>query len=194
MNVAQITLFFLMVLGQAHATIVRINDLDHMVENSDIIAHVVVGDKSEKVDKDGRPIELSTLEVLEGLKGVKTGQLITLYQLGGSGQQGAFHIAGQSSFRLGEEIVLFGMKYKDMFVTYGVGLGKFRVVRDGEKTKVVEDIADLMAIKRENGKTEIGAPIPRKYPSVEDFKAAIYDALNPKWHLVRTGPKAVKIK
>lgn len=194
MKVAQIVLVWLLLLSQASATIVRIDDLDHMVQKSDIVAHVVVGDKSEKVDKDGRPVEFSTLEVIEGLKGVKTGQLITLYQVGGSNHGNALHIVGQSKFRLGEELVLFAMRYKDMFVTYGVGLGKFRVLRDGEKAKVVEDISDLMAIKSEKGKTEIGAPVPRTYPTLEDFESAIYDALNPRWRVVRTGPKAVRLK
>jgi hypothetical protein len=125
--------FSLFLCFSAHVTVVQIDVLPDMAANADVIAHVVVGEKVSKTDKMGRSVQLSTVEVIQGIKGVKTGQLLTIYQVDG--------IVGQSQYAFGEEFVLFGMKYKDMVVSYGVGLGKFKVLRTQKSAAVVEPIS-----------------------------------------------------
>ncbi len=168
---ASIAILFLCLSGGVHATIVRIDALPRMSHNADIIAHVLVGDKEIRKEPNGRAVELSRLEVVDGLKGAKSGDILTVFQVAG--------VIGQSHFRFGEELVLFGMKHRDMVVGYGVGLGKFRVLREGNKIAVVEDLQNVIAL---------GSNLKaRSYPSLSLFKSTIEESLKAPWQVVPVG-------
>ena len=194
MRVSRTVFVSLLFIGQAKATIVRIDAIDQMTHNSEIIAHVVVGEQTQKTGEDGRTIEFTSVEILEGLKGVKTGEVATIYQLGDAGLSDGVRIAGQSKFRLGEELVLFGMKYDDMIVPYAVGLGKFRVLRNTSTTKIVEEIKDLVAVTMSENKIVLQAPTPRMYPTLDQFKSTIRKAIDRPLYALPVGPKAVRKK
>lgn len=172
---------------QLDATIVRIDDISKMAENSDVVAHIVVGEQIERFDAFGRLGVYSSVEVIQGIKGLKTGQVTTVFQ--GSG------VMGQSRFERGEELVLFGMKYDDdTIVTYGVGLGKFKVFRDRRDTKVVEDFHDVLTLAPGPKGLRFTRPIPRKYPSLTTFVSSIEEAIHAPLRVIRTGPKSVRVR
>lgn len=166
----------LFLFGSAKATVVRIEPLTQMVENADVIAYVVVGDKSTRTDASGRTIQLSSVEVIKGIKGARTGEVLTIYQVAG--------IVGQSRVEFGEEMVLFGMRFGELVVSYGVGLGKFRILRDGHQTPVLEDLHDVV--------TPFGEPKARRYSSVGTFMDSIEQALVAPWRVVHVGPRGRK--
>lgn len=181
-------LFLFAISNQAFGTIVKIDKLPQMAEDSEIIAHIVIGEQTQNLDEEMRPVLLSTAEVLKGIKGVQTGELLTIYQVF-PGQ-----ISGQSHFELGEELVLFGMKYNGMVISYGVGLGKFGVLRARNQTKVVEDLHDLVAVRNDLRGTHFAAPIARRFKSLEEFFSQIADAINTPYMIVPVGPKGVKAR
>ena len=72
------------------------------------------------------------------------------------------------------------MNYKDMLLTYGVGLGKFLVQRDDDGNRIVEDIGGLVvAHKGRDGALRMQDPTPRSYPSLATMKALVLRALGP---------------
>lgn len=174
-------LFFFLFGAVAHSTIVRIDSLQEMAQNADIIAHVVVGDKSSSLDREGRVIELSTVQVLQGIKGTQTGHFLTLYQVAG--------IIGQSQFPFGEEMVIFGMRHGDKVVSYGVGLGKFKVLRGQNRASVVEEFRDLLT---PNPDLMLSEPVGRRYSSLPNFVEQIQSSMNAPFRVVPTGVKALR--
>lgn len=170
--------FMLVISLSARATIVYMDDLPAMVHKSDVIIHAAVADQSVKLDKNGRILTLTTLEVLDGLKGAKTGELILLYQVGGEIDGRVERVVGAQRYQFGEELVLFGVRLRDMIVSYGVGVGKFKVLRSSDGVKVVEDIHDLVAVKKgSSGIIDTYEPTPREFPSLNLFKTQIREQL-----------------
>ena len=172
------------------ATVVYIDDLQTMTRQSDVVIHAVVADQTVKEDGDGRILTISTLEILYGLKGAKTGELITLYQVGGELGGRVLKVLGAQNYTFGEEVVLFGVRLGDMIVSYSVGLGKFKVLRDDNQIRVVEDLNDLVEAKpTSTGELTFDEPHPRKYPSLDGFKAAIRESI-----AVPNGPQPLRTK
>ncbi len=174
----------------AEATLVVIEDIATMTKKSDLIIHAKVIDQSVKKDQSNRIVTMTTLKVLDGMKGSKKGDIKTIYQVGGELGGRVLRIAGAHQYSLGEELVLFGLLYGDLVVSYGVGLGKFRILRDKQGTRVVEDLHDLVAVKfDDNEKFVFEEPTPRKFPSLDEFKNAIDSALYaPKFQIIHMKP------
>ncbi len=172
-------LIFMLGLAQsASATVVFIDNIEKMTKQSDVVIHAAVADQSVKEDAEGRITTLTTLEILDGIKGARTGDLITLYQVGGALNGRVMRVSGAQHYHFGEELVLFGVKLDNMIVSYGVGLGKFKVLRGTDGTKVVEDLNDLVEAKPgTSGNTILQEPKPRQFASLDAFKGAIRDAI-----------------
>jgi len=182
-NLFKILWVFLFVLP-LKATVVQIDDLTDMAETADVIAQILVNNSELSFEPDGRLVTLSQADVLQGLKGVQTGEKITIRSVEG--------VVGQSQYRPGEEAVFFGMRFGDKVVSYGVGLGKFRLIRQKDSSAVVEDFRELLTVKKEMGALYVTEPTARFYPSLENFVTKIEDALDAPWRLVPTGPKPQK--
>jgi len=154
----------------AWATVVIQPSLEEMTARSSVIIHAVVEDQSVTYGEGNkRIVTLSRLRVTEGIKGAKTGDAVTLYQVGGEKDGKHMRIVGVNDFSVGEEVVLFGATFVatdtirflqaerkadvpaatlnpngGWMVTYGVGLGKFQVKRDGTSVNAVEQLGDVV--------------------------------------------------
>lgn len=173
--------YFLMVLLGAlgsQASIVSIDDVPTMAKQSDVVFHGVAKQQSSERGPDGRVITLTQFEVLDGLKGTKTGRIITLYQVGGSLPGVSYYVSGAQHYHVGEEVVLFGLSLDDMVVSYGVGVGKFDVLREKKRISIKEDLHDLLQlIRKADGEFELIPAKPRVFPSLDGFKKTIRQSL-----------------
>lgn len=170
--------FFLPLLwnGQAQATIVVVDPLDVMTQKSEVVVHAVVYAQEVKTDSRGRIITLTLVEVLDGMKGASKGEQLIIYQVGGSLNGISQWIAGNHRFAAGEEFLLFGVRYENMIVSYGVGIGKFKVIRDETGVLVVEDVNDVVAAYRQQGgPMKMEPATPRVFTALDDFKELVRD-------------------
>ena len=159
----------------ALATVVVIHPLDEMTARSDVVVHARVGAQQVVRDK-GRLITLTEIEVIEGFKGARAGDILTIYQVGGDLDGEHQWISGMQRYMPGEEMVLFAVRFGDKIVSYGVGVGKFKIERDADGTRVVEDIHDVVAYTRDpDGAPSMQQPRPRERPSLDGFKTEIRD-------------------
>ena len=186
-----VTLGAWLVAGSASATVVVQPSLERMASRAQVIVRAVVEDQSVTTgEARGRVLTLSRLKVLEGLKGAKTGETLTLYQVGGRQGKRVAQVIGASGFRVGEEVVLFGAKFLAQdtvkflqgarqggspwatlhptggyVVTYGIGLGKFTVDRTGSVPMAREELGDV-AVLVPSGKGSLvpGPLVSREQP------------------------------
>ncbi len=158
----------------AQATVVVMHDLDQMTQRADVIVHARVFE-THTVKEDGRIITLTTVEVIDGLKGARTGDILTIAHLGGEYQGERLVIVGNHKFEADEEMVFFGVNHtNNRVIAYGVGVGKFSVERDADGTKVVEQLGDIVAAEKSpDGRVNINRPRARRYESVDAFKQRI---------------------
>lgn len=161
----------LLVAGGAGATVVVQPSLERMTARAELVAHVRVEHQRFAQGEEGRPLTLTRLRVLDAVKGVRNGQSVTLYQVGGKAGERTGGILGSSHFRVGEEVVLFGARFLatntvkflqaarrgqvplatlypsgGFVVPYGIGLGKFTVDRSGAVPVAVEELGDVSAL------------------------------------------------
>lgn len=162
---------------EAQATIVTMHTIEEMTQKADVVVHARVVD--QKVEKDNARIVTRTqIEVIDGLKGATKGDVLTIYQVGGTYEGKTQRIIGTHTHQMNEEMILFAMKYRDGLISYGVGVGKFLVERIDGSARIVEDIQDVSILKRgKNGRNELAEPTPRENPSVEGFKKQLTDFL-----------------
>ena len=150
------------------ATVVRVPGLDEMVKLSDVVVHAVVKDQ-RVVTQGGRQATLTSLEVIEGVKGRHAGDIVTVFQNGALVDGKGSWIAGQHQFRFGDELVLFGVKYgREHVVSLGVGVGVFAVSRKNGESTIVEQLGDV-AVVAQDGRSTLHAPQPRSNSSLEAF-------------------------
>lgn len=133
----------------ADATVVVLHSLEEMSRRSDVVMHARVGDV-RVMEREGRVATVVDLEVLDGWKGIKAGEVVQLFQLGGVLGQRREHIVGQHQWQVGEEVVLFAMRYQDGLISYGVGVGKRLVDRSSGSPTVVEVFGDVAAMERDD--------------------------------------------
>jgi hypothetical protein len=56
-------------------------------------------------------------------------------------------VSGALKFREGEEFILFGVRFRDMIVSYGMGLGKFMVTKHSGDTFVIPEFGDVHRVE-----------------------------------------------
>jgi hypothetical protein len=158
----------------AAATVVVMHSLEEMTQRSDVIVHArVAAQRVERKEQLGI-ITLTDIEVIDGIKGAKPGDVLTIYQVGGSLDGEHAWIAGAHKHRIGEEMVFFAVRHGTQIVSYGVGLGKFLVEHDGKVPGVREDIGDIAVMERgPDGELRYTSPEPRTAPSLDAFKERI---------------------
>jgi hypothetical protein len=166
------------VAAPARATVVVIPTLEEMTLTSDVVARITVGDA--RVVKDhGRLLTLTSVEVKDGIKGAKTGDVLTMWQIGGSLDGRESWIVGAHHFVKGEELVLFAMNGKSdqvkpgdrVVYPYGIGVGLFEVKPDMPGAPVNELLGDVAAVEMgADGKPHAITPQLRHYDSFDAFK------------------------
>lgn len=153
----------------AHASntlIVKLTDLNTMAKRSDIVIHGYVGDQNVVIDGMGRLITLTDVEVIDGFYGAKTGEVITMYQVGGQKNGVVMPMLGGHQYTVGQEVILFGLKLDNTYVSYGAGQGKLDVVMKRGQETVIEDLGNVSALTRDgNGKTQATHPMPLEFSS-----------------------------
>ena len=171
-------------LSAARATVVVVPSLEELTHRSDVVIQAVVREVSTSLDERGRLITTNSLEVVDGLRGAKSGDVVDVQQLGGAYGERRAWIAGNHRFTVGEEVVFFGVRLpKDpaVVVPYGIGFGIFRVIDDVDGRHAVEVGSDGV-VQVVPATTEAGAPTtapvtPRHFESLDAFKANLRSIL-----------------
>ena len=156
------------------AVIVKLSDLQTMAQKSDIVFHGYVGEQRVSYDKMGRIVTYTDLEVIDGLYGSKPGQVITVYQVGGEHNGVVMPLLGGHVYRLGQEVILFGLILKNSYVSFGAGQGKLDISPGLGEEEVKEDLGDVSTLGPSvGGSLGIAAPEPLTYSSTTLLKDEI---------------------
>lgn len=163
----------------ALATVVQVPTLAEMTWRSDVIVHAWVVDQQVLEQKKGRIVTRTVLEVEDGLAGANDKDLVVVEQLGGELGAHRAWIAGAHKFKVGDEVVFFGVRIDNVVgepvvVPYGIGFGIFDVLEDVDGKHAVErggDVANL--VRTPDGKSHMEAVKPRHYRSVDDLKREV---------------------
>jgi hypothetical protein len=131
------------------ASVVMQVSLEQMTTESDVVVYARVGEQRVTWDEDhARILTLTTIEVIDAIKGAHKGDLLTIYQVGGTLDGITYRIAGALQFAPGEELVFFAQRFKDKIVSYGMGLGKYAVVKRDGRPWVEPNFGDVTFVKR----------------------------------------------
>ncbi len=142
-------LLTLLLSKQAQATRVVSIPLEQMTQESDVVVYARVGTQQVRWDEThSRILTLTTIEVIDAVKGAHKGDVLTIYQVGGSLDNVTYKITGALRFVPGEQMIFFAERYKDMIVSYGMGLGKYRVVDAGGHKDVIPEYGDVAFVQR----------------------------------------------
>ena len=159
---------FLLFAHASNPLIVKLTDLNTMARQSDIVAHGYVGEQNVVNDEMGRLITLTEIEIIDGIYGAKTGEIITVYQVGGYKKGVVMPLLGGHRYQIGQEVILFGLRLGNTYVSYGAGQGKLDVVSNRGQELVVEDLGDIGAIHNgPTGRPEVVSPTPLEFSSKE---------------------------
>ncbi len=144
----------------------------HVVVHAQVVSQDIRWERQTKGDR-GRILTLTRLRVIQWIKGnsgqPSSGQELTIYQVGGDLDGFHLHIPGALNFQKGEEMVFFGMKHRDMLVSYGMGLGKYLVKQVDGRSMVSAAYGDVSFVERSaKGVRSIETPQP-KARTLKDF-------------------------
>jgi len=132
----------------AQATMVVAVPQQRMTREAEVIVHARVGDQRVTWDeKRVRVLTITTIEVIEAVKGARKGDVLEIYQVGGTLDGVTFKIAGALEFKPGQEMILFAMRYEQRLVSYGMGLGKYRVEGPAGAQTVVPEYGNVAFVK-----------------------------------------------
>jgi hypothetical protein len=145
----------------SNTLIVRLSDLHTMARRSDIVVHGYVGEKRVVTDDLNRPITLTDIEVIDGFYGAKTGEIITVYQVGGSKNGVIMPLLGGHHYQLNQEVILFGLQLDNAYVSYGAGQGKLDVLAKDGHEFILEDLGDVSTVI--DGQRKTIKPIPLEF-------------------------------
>jgi hypothetical protein len=145
---------------------------------SDVIVQGYIGNKRVEFDRMGRLITLTEVEVIDGIHGAKTGEVITIYQVGGEKNGLVMPIIGGHRYEFGNEVLFFGVdldkKNDRKFVSVGVGHGKFDIQNKERERSVLEDLGNIGVIEKiSNNPTRVVAPLPLNFSSLKVLKQEI---------------------
>lgn len=133
----------------AAATTVLDVPMAQMARESHVIVRARVEAQDVRWDKRReRILTFTRLSVLEAVKGAKPGEQLTVYQVGGELDGKVMRIPGAVELTPGEEIVFFAVRHKDWIVSYGMGLGKYRVFSRDGKLHVAPAYGDVSFMER----------------------------------------------
>lgn len=165
--------FVFLMATTSHALLVKLSDMHTMAKRSDLVIHGYVGDQRVETDNLKRLVTLTDVEVIDGLHGAKTGEVITVYQVGGQKNGIVMPLVGGQRYDVGQEIFFFGLKLENAFVSYGAGQGKLDVIHEGGEDLVVEDLGDVEFVNESMGKNVVTHPMPLSFSNSDFFKEEV---------------------
>ena len=163
----------------AFATVVQVPTLAEMTWRSDVVIHAFVVDQQVVEQKKGRIVTRTVLDVVDGVAGANEKDLVVVEQLGGALGDRKAWIAGAHRFKVGDEVVFFGVRIDNVVgeavvVPYGIGFGIFDVLDDVDGKHAVERGGDVVNLVRDpDGKSHMEAVKSRHYTSVDDLKREV---------------------
>ncbi len=134
---------FATMIGLLSATSVRTVNLDEMVGYADRVFLGRCIGVQEAESQMGFPVVAYTFEVLEGIKGIRTGERVQVRQVA-SGKTGMPGIPGMPSYRQGQKLVLFlhGDSQLGLTSPVGFGQGVFELLQEPDGLKVVNGLGN----------------------------------------------------
>ena len=150
--------------GTGLASMVLYTPLPDMAKKSDLIVHAEVTGQKIARDESGRIKTLTNLRVIEAIRGATNNEQLLLSQVGGVLDGEIAKVLGTSEFTLGEEVVLFGARLPDRVVMFAIGVGKYKVFKEGGKKYAMVDLSgDVHFVKPSimGGVEPVKHPIPR---------------------------------
>ncbi len=162
----------------AAATTVVYLDVDDLTERSNAVVRARVLERESRWDDEGRGIyTFTTVEVLSTLKGGGDETLV-IRQLGGEVDGVGSLVAGDASFQVGEEVVVFLRRNPEDAVFHLVGLsqGKFSIDREGDQPLALRNLSDLSVGRFEDGKW-VSVHGETSSIGLEELERAIADAV-----------------
>lgn len=171
MGLKQFLVLQLVISLDASAIVVKLSDLHTMAKRSDIVVHGVVGEQTTATDELSRPVTLTEVEVVDSFLGGKTGDVITIYQVGGQKDGRIMPLLGGQKYNVGQEVIFFGLKLGDAYVSYGAGQGKLDVINNNGQNLVVEDLGDVDVLDLKKNTT--ARPMPETYQGLDILKGEI---------------------
>ena len=162
----------------ALATQVLRTSAEEMAQRSDVILHAhVVDQRVEWNSARSRILTLTTLRVEEAIKG-KVGNTIEVYQVGGTLDGVTYNIPGALKFAKGEEIIFFGVRFRERVASYGMGLGKYEVTRTEKEASVAPSYGDVEFVSHDSiGRLGPAPEQPEPSVPLKAFTARIRAAL-----------------
>ena len=151
------TLFF--VAAQANAATVAWHTEKEMVRKASAIVRGTVLQASPRWEGGliVTDIKIQVARVFKG-KGLSGRNVVTMVQLGGTLDGKTLKVSGNSSYQVGEEVVLFMEPSGSDLVEMGIGAGKFVVDRHGPQPMIKRELGGV-AFVRVTGK--VAKPIAR---------------------------------
>ncbi len=132
----------------AAATLVVPVGLPQMTREAEVIVHAEVLGQQVTWSKDrARILTLTELKVIEPLKGVAKHERLVVYQVGGTLDGVTVSIPGALRFVPGERMILFAQRFDGMVVSYGMGLGKYRVFDQAGAPWVAPEFGDVAFVR-----------------------------------------------
>lgn len=143
--------------GRAEAATVLALTVEELAAGSDRVVRARVVSQQTEVDADrGFVHRLTTLEILEDIRGEGPARVV-LRQLGGEAGGAGLFLSGDADLSPGEEVVLFLSARREgatVVHLHGLSLGRFRIERDaGGPVLAVRSLSGLNLVRPD------GAPV-----------------------------------
>ncbi len=136
------SLFLLLPTRAPLALTVEKASLEKLVRDS----HLIVTGKvvSSRSVWEGRNIfTYIRIRVSERLKGEHVGGEVTVKQLGGTVGTVSEIVDGSPTFRVGEEVILFLVAWKDAYWVHSIVLGKFSILEEEDERYAMNDLRNI---------------------------------------------------
>ena len=184
--------------AKAHATVVIQAPLHEMTQRSHVVVHATVEETGPVEGEEGRILTLTRLKVIDGIKGAKAGDTVTIYQVGGQLGDRVMQIPGVSEFKPGEEVVFFGVTFlatdtvrflqterkaqvpaatlhpsAAWVVPFAIGLGKFQVIRTVDPPMAQEELGDVVTVYRKGNALVAGGRLSRTSQPLDVFLSEV---------------------
>lgn len=160
MFAALCTLAILFFAAHASATVMVEIPFERLTSEADLIVHARVLRTGSRMTQEAghfEPHTVSTLEVLDTLRGAASGEVL-IDEIGGTGQRGTTWIAGTPRYRVNEEVVVFLRRLPTgAYRTHGMAQGHFEVLPGvpGTASRVARDTQTIGMATWHNGQMSV---------------------------------------